>query len=311
MSNNRSIKSLLVWAAPALVLAAHLFDGNLLMAKQAVDVEQQVEQAFRAAREGEFGHISQLPALGPRVAPLLAPYLRDDRADIRREAVAVLAAVGGTAALPLLLEALGDPDADIRERAARALYTRYKPTTLARDKAAGSALRASVLAGNHAAACLLLLGYFPAAENEQALRAMVEGFGAERTKLSDWGPVVAVALPAQVALSQLGDGAAREALLRTIDRASVADMEFFLSVLRDIDSPTVLHAIKKALDDDREIAGGIPSGAGPRRRLRDAAVDAFVRRLNLKVDFELTDSRRYSDEQVAQVRRSMDASLPR
>ena len=80
-----SIKSLLVRAAPALMLAAHLFGGNLVMAKQAVDVEHQVEQAFRAAREGEFGHISQLPALGPRVVPLLAPYLHDDQADIRRE----------------------------------------------------------------------------------------------------------------------------------------------------------------------------------------------------------------------------------
>ena len=53
------------------------------MAKQAVDVEHQVEQAFCAAREGEFGHI--LPTLGPRVVPLLAPYLHDDQADIRRE----------------------------------------------------------------------------------------------------------------------------------------------------------------------------------------------------------------------------------
>lgn len=306
-----SIQSLLVLAVSTLVLVANPLDGNLAMAEQTVNIEQQVEQAFQAARKNEFDRVSRLPALGPRVAPLLAPYLRDAQVDLRREAVAVLAAIGGAAALPLLLEALGDQDADISERAARVLYTQYEPTSLARDKAAGLALRASVLAGHRTAAGLLLLGYFPDAENERALRVVVDEFGAERTKLSDWTPLVAVALPAQVALSQLGDHAARAALLRAIDHASIAEAEFFLSVLRDIDSPTVLHAVKKTLGDNREIASGVPSGAGPRRRLSDAAVNAFVRRLNLKVDFELADSRRYSDEQVAQVRRLIDTSLPR
>ena len=307
-----SVPSLPIRAAAALMLlAVHSITGNFVMAKQAVNLEQRVEQAFRAARDNEFDRIGQLPALGPRVAPLLAPYLRDEQADIRREAVAVLAALGGESAKPLLVEALGDQDAEIRERAARALYVAYQPSALARDKAVGPALRASVLAGNPSAAGLLLLGYFPDAENERALREVVDQFGGELTKLSDSGPSVMAALPARIALSQLGDREAREALLGVIDGASLAEAEFLLAALRDIDSPTVLHALKKTLDDEREIAGGLPSGAGPRRRLRDAAVDAFARRLKLKVAFRLHDSRRYSDEQIAQVRRLIDASLPR
>lgn len=293
------------------VPALHFLGGNLVMAKQAVTVEQQVEQAFQAARKGDFSHIGALPKLGPSAVPSLAPYLRDADVGMRREAVAVLAVIGGAKSLPLLVEALGDREAEIRERAAQALYSRYEPTALARDKTLGPALRSSVRAGSPTAASLLLLGYFPDPENERALRAVVEQFGDEPTQLSDSGPLVTVALPARIALSQLGDRIARDALLRAIDGASLAEAEFLLAVLRDVDSPTVLHAIKKTLDDEREIAGGLPSGAGPRRRLRDAAVEAFVRRLNLKVDFKLHDSRRHSDEQIARVRRLIDGSIPR
>ncbi|MFO1350638.1 MAG: HEAT repeat domain-containing protein [Gammaproteobacteria bacterium] len=280
------------------------------MADQTGNVQQQVEQAFQAARQGDFGRIGGLPRLGPEVAPLLAPYLHDRQLEIRREAVAVLGVLGGAQALPLLLEALRDPDADLRERAARALYSQYEPTALARDKAAGVALRASAAAGNRSAACLLLLGYFPGVETEQSLHIVLKDVGAEHTKLTDSGPLVSVALPTQMALSRLGDRSARAALLRTIDQASSAEAEFFLAVLRDIDSPTVLHAIKALLGDNREIAGGVPSGAEPRRRLRDAAVDAFVKRLSLHIDFELSASRRYSDAQIAEVRQRIDSQLP-
>lgn len=300
-----------ILVAIILMLAAQALAGKCVMAKQPTHVEQQVVQAFQAARNNEFDHISQLPALGPRIAPLLAPYLRDEQAEIRREAVAVLAALDSEASIPLLLEALGDSDTDIRERAARTLYFQYPPDAMARDKTLGPALRSSVRAGSPTAASLVLLGYFPDPENERALREVAAESGGDPTQLSDSGPLVTVALPAQIALSQLGDRIARDALLRAIDGASLAEAEFLLAVLRDVDSPTVLHAIKKTLDDEREIAGGLPSGAGPRRRLRDAAVEAFVRRLNLKVDFKLHDSRRYSDEQIARVRRLIDGSIPR
>lgn len=299
-----------VLAVSAVMLTVNPFDGNVVMAEQTMKIEQQVEQAFQAARRGEFDRIGQLPALGPDVARFLSPYLRDAQVEIRREAVAVLAAVGGAAALTALVDALGDADADIRERAARALYANYPPTALTHHKTAGSALRASLSAGNRTAACLLLLGYFPDAANAAALRATLQEFGAEHTKLTDSAPLVSVTLPAQVALSQLGDSAAREDLLRAIPRTSVAETEFLLSVLRDIDSPTVLHAIKNMLGDGREIASGVPSGAGPRRRVQDAAVNALVDRLQLKVSFDLTDSRRYSDEQIAQTRALIDKSLP-
>jgi hypothetical protein len=44
------------------------------------------------------------------------------------------------------------------------------------------------------------------------------------------------------------------------------------------------------------------SGAQPRRRLCDAAVDAFAARLKPRLSFPLTPARRYAPEQLAEAR---------
>ena len=100
------------------------------------------------------------------------------------------------------------------------------------------------------------------------------------------------------------------ALLETIEAGALNVLEFLLTVIREIDAPEVLHALKRTLDDSREITSGVPAGAKPRRRLSDLAVNAFIRRLQLDVDFELSDSRRYTAAQVGQVRRKINASIP-
>jgi hypothetical protein len=66
-----------------------------------------------------------------------------------------------------------------------------------------------------------------------------------------------------------------------------------------------------APDDHREVAKGVPSAARPRRRLCDAAVDAFAARLKPKLGFPLTPSRRYPPEQIAKAREAILELLPR
>ena len=58
----------------------------------------------------------------------------------------------------------------------------------------------------------------------------------------------------------------------------------------------------------------MPSGVQPRRRLCDAAVDAFAARLKLTLSFPLTPARRYAPEQLAEApagRRIMVAGPPK
>jgi len=271
---------------------------------------QRVEKAFEAARAGNMGPVAELHELGEAVVAPLGKYLEDADPNIRREAVALLRALGGKAALPLLLRALGDPLVEVQERAAMALYERYEPQTLAASSEVGAGLRKSVTAGNTRAAAILLLAYFPGPETQQLLGKLRGRPAEEVTKLHEWSPTVPVSLAATVALSRLGENGARAGLLGQIENAGINVLEFLFEAIREIDSPEVLQALKPALDNQAEVSSGVPSGAAPRRRICDVAVNAFVRRLKLLVDFELSESRRYTDAQIQQVRQQIGASVP-
>ncbi|MCB1920028.1 MAG: HEAT repeat domain-containing protein [Candidatus Competibacteraceae bacterium] len=275
------------------------------------DIANQVNAAFAAAREGNYEPVSQLGEQGAGVVPHLQPYLRDENEMVRLQAVALLTAFDEPAAIPLLTQALGDPLQDIRARAALALYERQDPLQLAERPELGEALRASLDQGNDAAAAILLLSYFPDEANFKALEALRDRAGDAQTELASWAPVVPVQLPVAVSLSRLGDRAARLTLLQTSADGSLAEREFLLSVLREIDSLEVLHALASSLDDTHEIGGGVPSGVQPQRRLCDLAVVSLVKRLNLPVNFTVTDQQRFTSGEIDAVRQAIVSGLPR
>lgn len=275
------------------------------------NLANQVNAAFTAAREGDYELVSQLSEQGPKVIPHLQPYVRDENEMVRLQAVALLTTFDDSAAIPLLTVALGDSLQDIRARAALALYEQHDPLQLADRPELGEALRASVQQGNDAAAAILLLGYFPGESTLATLQALSERAGAAQTELANWMPVVPVMLVAAVSRSRLGDSEARQALLQTSVEGTLAEREFLLSVLREIDAPQVLHALASALDDTQEIGGGVPSGIQPQRRLCDLAVTAFVERLNLSVAFNISDQRRFTPAEIDAVRQAIVNSLPR
>lgn len=270
-----------------------------------------VEAAFAAARQGDLGPSSAIAEAGPEALPLIAPFVSDPDEDARRLAVDLAATIGSPDAGPILIRGLGDAAADVRERAARGLFgaDAVEPSAEARD-----ALVAAIERGDRDAAVLLLLGEYPGdATVVTTLRGVRDGNEGGLSKLEDWGPAVPTSLPAAVALSRVGDGADRVALLERVETASSDEKVFLLDAIEEIDDPAVLHAVAgAALGDETEIAGGVPSGpGGPRRRVCDLAVDALVERLDLEVDFELNDAGRYSDEQANQVRSAIRGSIPR
>ncbi len=276
------------------------------------DIAVQVNAAFAAARQENYELISQLAERGAQVIPYLKPYLRDDSEMLRLQAVALLTVSTDPAAIPLLTLALRDPSQELRARAALALYERHDPVQWAERPEVGEALRASIDQGNDAAAALLLLGYFPGESSLKTLQALNERAGEAQTELATWAPVVPVHLPVAVSLSRLGDQAGRLTLLQTSAEGSLAEREFLLSVLRELDSPEVLHALAAGtLSDVSEIGGGVPSGVQPQRRLCDLAVVSFVKRLNLPVNFTVNDQRRFTPAEIDTVRQAMAASLPR
>src|SRR6266542_3175660 len=275
------------------------------------DLAERVQRAFQAVREKDLGPVSGLQALGLAVVPLLPPYLEDASEDVRREAVSLLAVSDGEGALPLLVRALADTSPDIRERAALALYERYEPAQLAAHAGACKALAALAAGDNPSAAALLLLGYCPGPETERVLRTVAAQTPAPPVRLFPWSAPVVASLPARVALARLGDREAQLALAQAVAGDTPAELEFLLAALREIEAPTVLRALTGVLADTRKAATVAHSGAVPQHRLCDVAVNAFVRRFSLKIGFELSEVLPYSVDQLDDVRRRVDAAIPR
>lgn len=269
-----------------------------------------VDQAFDRVRAGDFEQVSQLADAGSAVIPHLEPYVRDDNEMLRLQAVSLLTTFDDPRALPLLKLALADPLQDIRARAALALYERFDPQQLARDADMGKALRASLDQGNDAAGAILLLAYFPGDQSSASLVALRERAGEGLSELHSWTPAVAVTLVSNIALSRLGDRESRLALLERIDAGDLQELTFLLSVLREIDSK-VAHALADAtLGDEREVAGGVPSGVAAPLRLCDLAVVAFSKHFGLDVKFPLDETGRFTAAEIEAVRQALQESLP-
>jgi hypothetical protein len=208
------------------------------------------------------------------------------------------------------LSALRDGDADAQSRAALAIYDSSAQQNVLRDEELAAALRASVAGGNRSAAAILLLAYDPSKQAAELLNEVKQGTVGKQAKLREWTQAVEIALVADVALSRRGDSDARVSLLEKIGEGALETYAFLLDVLREVDDPAVLHALKKALEDERAISGGVPSGAAPSRRIADRAVDAFIERLGLGVGFRPDPSRRYSPEEIGEVNRLIGSSIP-
>ena len=307
---------ILVIAATAIILHSRSQQKGIGMTEQPPqkmtpeELAAEVEKACEAIRAGNSGPSAELWRYGREIVPPLVPYLQDPNHDVRRHVVALLKAVEDPAAVPPLLQAMADPEIEIQQRAAAALYEAYDPLLIAKQPSAGQTLRKSVADGNTSAAALLLLGYAGGEETIDLLSQVREKSAWKKTKLYDWSPVVTVALPANVALSLLGDEEARAALIETTANDNLDELRFLLSVLREVDSPRVLHAVGRALDDTRLTGSGAPRGAESPRRLCDDAVNGFVDRLRLEIDFPLTDAQTYTDAQIDRVRQLIRAAIP-
>lgn len=248
--------------------------------------------AMAAAGNGNFGPASRLKLTTADV-PELAGYLRDKEEAVRREALVLLAGIGGAPACEALAPALTDASADIRERASRALHK-----CPAGVRGIEEPLRQSIRMGNTAAASLLLLGQFRDQANVEFLKQQLNN--KQPVKLEDWSQPVPSGLAAAVAAVSAGVEGARRRL--TDGLGPLNEAEFLVSVLPDISDRGALPGLLNLLDDERAVALGVPSGAMPQRRVCDLAVDAFVARLGLKAPFPLNARGRYSGEERKQVR---------
>lgn len=209
------------------------------------------------------------------------------------------------------LKGLNDPDIQTQEKTAYTMYSGSDVEKLMQQSEIASALRASVRRGNISASAFLLLGHDPSDEALETLKAVEEANSDQLTKLNAWDKPIKVADALLVPLIKVGDPRARDRLLNLIESADTATLTFLLQVLPEIDSPEVLHALSRTLDDETVIGGGAPHGIDNPRRLADAAADAFIERLRLELGFKVNLARRYDDKQLATVKVAIKNAIPR
>lgn len=143
------------------------------------------------------------------------------------------------------------------------------------------------------------------------LRQLASTRGSEPCKLHDWSAPVTLEWPLRLALTRMGDTAAKRDLLASIHDAGTAERIFLLDCIHLVDDPPALHQIAAAcLHDLREILHGVPFGAAPKRRLADYAVDQLVKRLKLPVAFRPGIGSRYSESQLQETAALLRQSIP-
>jgi len=253
----------------------------------------EVDQAFEAMRAGRGTGFEKVLSMGDAAVPATARYLKDRDSSMRSQAVAVLASMGTPAACEAMVPGLEDASPDNRDRTAAALYRKclnHPPASAARP------LRALLRQGTSEAAAFLLLGHFPGAESDAALD--IASKQRKPVRLEGGLPV-----PAAIAIA-VASGKELGPLVRT---EALPERLFLLSALPMIRAPKDLSNMAAGyLDDIREIEDtGMPSGAGTKRRLCDAALEALAKRADWKPPFELDGIRRYSDEERRQAKAAL------
>ena len=274
------------------------------------DLSERVRKAFDAVRRRDLQEVSELHSADKALIPLLAPYLRDQDEDVRREAVSLLSVIAGPDALPELVNALKDTSPEICERAAMALYANYDPSSFTDNKSLGSALAKIISSERVSAAAFLLSAYLPTEEVQAALQVAIKRRPVVEVKLFAFSTPVSALLPIQVAMAHHGSGEAQAALVAATEKASVAEAEFLLAAIREADSSYILRALAKFLDDTRQATTILHSAPNIRLRICDLATNAFVKRLDLKVSFKQSELKQYDPGQIDEVRRLVVQAVP-
>ncbi len=245
-------------------------------------------------------------AAGDDAVPELAARLEDADPDAKADIIGLLREIGTPLTINSLASLMADPDYDTRVRATEAVYSAVMTHGAPQDQAFADAVIAAIQ-GTPAAGALLLGGLVPGAD--AVLKAQA---GETRlVKLAASEPPVPAGVAATVALSLLGDAEARTRLERSIQAGDPAELEFYVTVMPMIDSPTILHALAAAtLSNEAPVADGLPSGVEPSRRLADIATEAFVRRLDLDPGFELDETARYPQDARDKVAALITAAIP-
>lgn len=306
-----------------------------LSTAQDQDIARQVQAAFNEVRKnGETTRLSQLESLGEKLIPYLEPYLKEVNANIRAEAVNLALKIGGEKAFDFAVLALQNSRPQIRKETAANLYfyysqykkylrhenslpsgdySRYKSFSsenIAANQLMGSALRTMVKSGNSNVEAIFLLANFPDEETKIALKGSFK----RRNYTSNSRIRYENALAAEITLARINNQETIEYLSKQANLSNIETLKFLLKNITEIESPKILLALSKTLENKTYIEGKLTSAQIVQKfrlpkgshvdtiplRLCDLAVESFVKKLDLKTSFKL-HSGIYAEQHISEV----------
>lgn len=302
--------------------ADKLFSERKSSAVESQDITLQVKEAFDQVRKtGETARLTQLENFGEKLISYLEPYLNDANTNVRTEAVNSALKIGGEKALDFAVLALKNPRPQVQRITAMSIhfyyseyikylrnekpsilsdYTRYKsfsPENISVNRQLGDALRRIVETGNSNIETIFLLANFPGSETEAALENSFKRKNYARSlRIRD-----EKALATEITLARLANQEAIKYLSKQTNTQNIETLKFLLKNITEINSPEILLALSKTLENKTYIEGNLSSVQIVRkfrlpkgshvdtipRRLCDLAVESFVKKLNLETSFKL------------------------
>jgi hypothetical protein len=188
-----------------------------------------------------------------------------------------------------------DPSQENREKAARDHFACHGDFAISVTAYSISGyLRRTIEIGNSAAQVYVLLGRSMNVDD----REFLEQRQMHPTKMVQWSPdsqLVSESLAAMIGRMRQATRKVRPDVIKAASNPAIAEAEFLLDILPEIDDKEVISQITKLLEDTRVLPNR-------NRRVCDYAVPALSRKFKLRLSFE-PSATVFTDEQLIETRR--------
>jgi HEAT repeat protein len=236
-------------------------------------------------QQKSWGAVDEARQLGKSAMPILKKYSHDADYQKRQIAVESAGAVGGDEAAQILVDGLKDENIGVNLSAAH---------TLAKNPNPGATETVIELLNTNdeevfREALALAAGGLPGEKTVEVLKR-IEAAGEDQ-----------VSVNAQMALAKLGDGPAKQAIMKQLDAAEPRTRYNALEKLIYINDVRLARYARKLLGDKNPALRTGLVNDPEYRRVCDQAVDTIVFLLKLPVSFEVSSDIIYTDREILEV----------
>ena len=274
-------------------------------------VKQKLEKLLPAVRADKSNPAVVLPLPPLQILPYLAVHLNSKDEMVRQKAVNLIGSTKLKQALPLLAAALADESARVRSFAAQTLYDNFAPDALDGNPDIENALCLNVENKTDSAAVIVLFSRFVDNEQtEKVLRLRAESVADETVVFYPLTESVKFSFVLKMALSEVGGREPRRDFRRAISTATLEELTFLVWTMQELGDADLLHDLRKTLFDNRQVSYENAKGVIMTRRLRDLAIEKFVKKLKLKPAFKIADGKIYSTAESQQIDKMISRIVP-